>query len=196
MENMKDYPSYFSQQSFNHYIFSLRVKVHSHRYIRLKTCYLNNIISKYRVVISLKLLCLFGSKLMNPMTDLPQILIGELSKTMEKAWFKTAKLTPPPHPHQSFHRFIPPVLKGLFSKNEREYRLKSKNILWWLLLILLLSIASKKRKLLKKTHTVERSVRTNSETCNIRLGSLKNHSDIATYNHRFFSTHSYKVDIS
>ena len=99
---MKDHPSYFSQQSFNHYIFSLRVKVHSHRYIRLKTCYLNNIISKYRVVISLKLVCLFGSKLMNPMTDLPQILIGELSKTMENAWFKTAKFTPPLIPTSHF----------------------------------------------------------------------------------------------
>ena len=39
------------------------------------------------------------------------------------------------------------------------------------LLILLLSIM---RKLLKTTHTEERSFHTNSESCNIQLGSLKN----------------------
>jgi len=34
--------------------------------------------------------------------------------------------------------------------------------------------ASIRRKLVKTTYTEERSVRTNSENCNIRLGSLKN----------------------
>ena len=47
-----------------------------------------------------------------------------------------------------------------------------------------------RRKLLKTTHAEERSLHTNSESCNIQLGSLKksilfqtNYSDI-TNNHR------------
>ena len=43
-----------------------------------------------------------------------------------------------------------------------------------MLLILLLSVASIWRKLLKTTHTEERGVHTNSESCNIQLGSKTN----------------------
>ena len=42
---------------------------------------------------------------------------------------------------------------------------------------LLLSVASKGRKLLKTTHTKERSVHTNSEICKIQLGSSNNKFD-------------------
>ena len=41
------------------------------------------------------------------------------------------------------------TFKGGFAKNEREYRLKSKNYQWWTLWILLLSVNSIRRKLLK-----------------------------------------------
>ena len=58
------------------------------------------------------------------------------------------------------------MLKGVFAKNERGM---SKNIRW--LLILLLTVASIRRKLLKTAYTEEPSVRTNSESCNIRLRS-------------------------
>ena len=43
-----------------------------------------------------------------------------------------------------------------------------------MLLILLLSVVSIRRKLLKTTNTEERCVHTNSKSCNIRLGSVKN----------------------
>ena len=56
------------------------------------------------------------------------------------------------------------LLKGVFAKNEMGYRRM-------LLLILLLSVASIRRKLLKTTHTEERRINTNSESCNIQLGS-------------------------
>jgi len=60
------------------------------------------------------------------------------------------------------------------------------------------SVAPVRRKLLKTAHTEERSFHTNSESCNIRLGSLKNQFNskqiIEIFNHLFFSTHSYKVD--
>jgi len=46
-------------------------------------------------------------------------------------------------------------LKGVFAKNEKGYRVTSKNIWWRLLLILLLSVASIRRKLLKTTYTEE-----------------------------------------
>jgi len=62
---------------------------------------------------------------------------------------------------------IKTYFKGVFAKIKRGYRLTSKNIWWRLLLILLLSVASIRRKLLKTTHTEERSVHTNSESCNI-----------------------------
>ena len=58
-------------------------------------------------------------------------------------------------------------LKGVFAKNERGYRLMAKNYSFWSLLILLLSVASVRIKLLKTTKTEERSVHTNSESCNI-----------------------------
>ena len=45
------------------------------------------------------------------------------------------------------------MLKGVFAKNERGYRLTAKNKRFWSLLILLLSVASISRKLLKTTHT-------------------------------------------
>ena len=82
--------------------------------------------------------------------------------------------------------------KGVFTKNERGYMLTSKNIQWWMLLILLLSVASIWRKLLTTTHKEKRSVHTNSKSCNNWHGSYKinlfqtNHSDISTYNHRFY----------
>ena len=53
-------------------------------------------------------------------------------------------------------------------------RLTAKNKHFWSLLILLLSVASITRKLLKTIHTEEHSAHTNSKSCNIRLGSLKN----------------------
>ena len=49
-------------------------------------------------------------------------------------------------------------LKGVFAKNERGYRLTGKNDRWQSLLILLLSIPSIRRKIVKTTHTEERSV--------------------------------------
>ena len=48
---------------------------------------------------------------------------------------------------------------------------KGKNNRFWSLLIFLLSVASIMRKLLKTSHTEERRFLTNSESCNIRLGS-------------------------
>ena len=58
----------------------------------------------------------------------------------------------------------------------------------------IVSVASMKRKLLKTTHTEERSVHANSESCNIRLRLLKINLIPTTCNHRFFSMQSYKVD--
>ena len=63
------------------------------------------------------------------------------------------------------------MLKGVFAKNERGYRINVIKKLFRSILILLLSVASIRRKLLKTTHTEERSVHTNSERCNIQLGS-------------------------
>ena len=60
-------------------------------------------------------------------------------------------------------------LKGLFAKNERGDRLSAIKKRFWSLLILLLSVASIKRKLIKTSHTEERSAHTNWENCNIRL---------------------------
>ena len=61
------------------------------------------------------------------------------------------------------------LLKGVFAKNERGYRLNAIKKRFLLLLILLLSVASIRRKLLKTTNTEESSVHTNSERCSIRL---------------------------
>ena len=55
-----------------------------------------------------------------------------------------------------------PILKGVFAKNERGYRLTSNEILHRSLLILLLSVASIRRKSFKTSNTQERSVYTNS----------------------------------
>ena len=81
----------------------------------------------------------------------------------------------------------------MFAKNERGYRLTAKNYRWWLQLILLLSVASKRRKLVKTTHTKERSVITKSEICNFRLDRKriilspnKSFRYYNPYNHRFF----------
>ena len=63
------------------------------------------------------------------------------------------------------------ILKGVFAKNERGNRLNAGKKRFWSVLILLLSVASIRRKLLKTTNTEELSVRTNSERCNIQLGS-------------------------
>ena len=63
------------------------------------------------------------------------------------------------------------ILKGVFATNERGYRLNAIKKRFWSLLILLLSVASIRRKLLKTTNTEEHSVHTNSERCNIQLGS-------------------------
>jgi len=72
-----------------------------------------------------------------------------------------------------------------------------------MIIILLLSVASMRRNLLKTTHTKERSVHTNSETCNIRLGSQKNQFNSKQIIQILqpliidnFSTHSYKVNSS
>ena len=62
-------------------------------------------------------------------------------------------------------------LKGVFAKNESGYRRNAKNKRFQSQLILLLSVASIRRKLLKTIHTEERSAHTNSESCNIQLGS-------------------------
>ena len=62
-------------------------------------------------------------------------------------------------------------LKGVFAKNERGYRLNAIKKRFRSLLILLLYVASIRRKLLKTTNTEERNVLTNSERCNIQLGS-------------------------
>ena len=77
----------------------------------------------------------------------------------------------------------------VFAKNERGYKA--------------LSVASIRRKLLKITFTEECSVHTNSESCNIRLGSKENqfnsHQIIQILQPRiidFFPVHSYIVDIS
>ena len=53
-------------------------------------------------------------------------------------------------------------LKGSVSEKS-----KAKNNRFWSLLIFILSVASIRRKLFKTTHTEERSVHTNSESCNI-----------------------------
>ena len=65
----------------------------------------------------------------------------------------------------------PIVLKGVFAKNERGYRLNAIKKRFLSLLILLLYVASIRRKLLKTTKIEERSVHTNAESCNIQLGS-------------------------
>ena len=95
---------------------------------------------------------------------------------------------------------IVPALKGVFAKNERGYKLNAIKKRFWSLLILLLSVASIRRKLLKTTNTEERSFHTNSERCNIQLGSLTNQ-----FNSRqiiqilqpiiidFFSSHCYII---
>ena len=49
------------------------------------------------------------------------------------------------------------LLKGVFAKKERGYRLNAKNNRFWSLLILLLSVASIWSKLLKPTYTEERN---------------------------------------
>ena len=59
-----------------------------------------------------------------------------------------------------------PKLKGVFAENKRGYRLSHK--------ILIATVASIRIKLLKTAETEERSVHTNSGSCNFRLGSLKN----------------------
>ena len=78
-------------------------------------------------------------------------------------------------------------IKGSVSKKRR----------FWSLLIFYLSVVSIRRKLLKTTHTEERSVHTNSERCNIQLGSLTNQFNskqiiqiLQTIVIDYFSTHS------
>ena len=66
-------------------------------------------------------------------------------------------------------------LKGVFAHGEIATNLTyiwlpAKNKRFWSLLILLLSVASISRKLFKTTHAEQRSVHTNSESCNIQLG--------------------------
>ena len=63
------------------------------------------------------------------------------------------------------------ILKGVFAKNERGYRLTAINNRFWSVIILLLSVASIWRKLLKTSHTEERSVHTNWGSWNTRLRS-------------------------
>ena len=58
-------------------------------------------------------------------------------------------------------------LKGVFAKKERGYRLNAIKKRFWSLLILLPSVASIRRKLLKTSHTEERSGHTNWENFNI-----------------------------
>ena len=60
--------------------------------------------------------------------------------------------------------------KGSVRKNERGYRLNAKKAL--LIATNLTSICCVyKEKIVKTTYTEERSVHTNSESCNIQLGS-------------------------
>ena len=54
-------------------------------------------------------------------------------------------------------------------KGGKGFRRKNKR--FWSLLILLLSVAYVRKKIIKTTYTEERSVHTNSESCNIRLRS-------------------------
>ena len=62
------------------------------------------------------------------------------------------------------------LLKWVFAKNERGYRLNAiKKAL--LFATSLTSICASRIKLLKTTNTEERSVHTHSERCNIQLGS-------------------------
>ena len=74
--------------------------------------------------------------------------------------------------HHIISKVFNTILKGVSGKNESGYEHRSKNIRRWLLLILLLSVASIRRKLLKTAHTEERGIHTNSESCNIWLGSI------------------------
>ena len=67
-----------------------------------------------------------------------------------------------------------PILKEVFAKNDRGYRLNAIKKRFWSILILLLSVASIRRKLLKTSHTEERSAHTNWENCNIQLRPWKN----------------------
>ena len=64
-------------------------------------------------------------------------------------------------------------LKGVFAKNERGYRLNAIKKRFWSLLILFLSVASIRRKLIKMSHTEERSAHTNWGSWNIRLRPYK-----------------------
>ena len=53
------------------------------------------------------------------------------------------------------------LLKGVFAKNERAYRLNAIKKRFRSLLILLLVVASIRRKLIKTSHTEDRSAHTN-----------------------------------
>ena len=61
------------------------------------------------------------------------------------------------------------ILKGSVRENERGYRLRAKNNRFLSLLILILSVAYAYKEKIVKTEIC--SVHTNSESCNIPLGS-------------------------
>ena len=91
----------------------------------------------------------------------------------------------------------------MFAKNERGYRLNAIKKRFWSLLILLLSVASVRRKLIKTSHTEERSAHTNWGSWNIRLRPLKyqfNFKQIIQILQPiaidYLSRHSYIVDFS
>ena len=65
--------------------------------------------------------------------------------------------------HGKLFKTVP--LKGVFAKNERVYRLTAKNKGCLSLLILHLSVVSiREKKMLKTTHTEERSVHASSDS--------------------------------
>ena len=96
------------------------------------------------------------------------------------------------------------ALQGVFAKNERRYISNyGEKISAFDRNQLLLSVASKRRKLFETSYIEERSVHTNSESCNFQLGSLKNQFNskqiiqiLQPFIIYYFSTHSYIVNIS
>ena len=102
--------------------------------------------------------------------------------------------------HSEPFSFEDQYLKGVFAKNERT-KVKVEKYSMVIAYILTSICSSKSGGLLKKTQTEEGSVHINiqkvavfdSDRKKINLIPSKS---LSTLNHRFFSTHSYKVDTS
>ena len=75
------------------------------------------------------------------------------------------------------------TLKGVFTKNERGYRLNAIKKRFLSLVILLLSVASIRRKLIKTSHTEERSIK--FFKFNILMVELRNLSLIRSFDNSF-----------